>query len=96
MLYLWIILLYNMDMDQDILDTYENLPARIRSMGDFHVRRDLQRMYRTCENIKRDIAREQVNCRNGRDSHALLQLRNKFTESVTNLDQYVTLALLSI
>ena len=83
-------------MEQELIDIYDNLPNRIRCMKDYHVRRDLQRMYRTCENIKREIAREQVNCRNGRDSHALLQLRNKFTESVTNLDQYVTLALLSI
>lgn len=83
-------------MDQDILVIYEQLPDRIRSMENYHIRRDLQRMYRTCENLRRDIAKEQVNCRNGRDSHALLQLRNKFTESVTNLDQYVTLALLSI
>ena len=83
-------------MDQELLDTYENLPARIRAMQDYKVKRDLLRMYKTCENIKRDIAREQVNCRNSKDSHRLLQLRNKFTESVTNLDQYVTLALLSI
>jgi len=83
-------------MDQELLDTYENLPARIRAMQDYKVKRDLLRMYKTCENIKRDIAREQVNCRNSKDSHQLLQLRNKFTESVTNLDQYVTLALLSI
>jgi hypothetical protein len=83
-------------MDQDVLLIYEQLPNRIREFKNYTVKRDLLRMYRNCENLRRDIAREQVNCRNGRDSHALLQLRNKFTESVTNLDQYVTLALLSI
>jgi len=78
------------------MDTYHSLPDRIRAIKPYHVKRDLLRMYTTCENFKREMAREQVNCRNGRDSHTLLQLRNKFTESVTNLDQYVTLALLSI
>ena len=83
-------------MDSEILDIYQALPDRIRDFKNYAVKRDLMRMYKTCENLRRDIAKEQVNCRNGRDSHALLQLRNKFTESVTNLDQYVTLALLSI
>ena len=83
-------------MDQDIINTYNDLPNRIRDIQRYPIRKDLIRMYKTCENLKRDIAREQVNCRNGRESVILLELRNKFTESVTNLDQYVTLALLSI
>lgn len=83
-------------MDPEIIDIYEQLPQRIASMSNSRVRIDLRRMYKNCENLKRAIAQEQVNCRNGRDSHRLLHLRNKFSESVTNLDQYVTLALLSI
>jgi hypothetical protein len=83
-------------MDPEIIDTYEQLPQRIAAMSNSRVRLDLKRMYKNCENLRRAIAQEQVNCRNGRDSHRLLDLRNKFSESVTNLDQYVTLALLSI
>ena len=88
--------IYTSVMDSEILEIYQALPDRIRAFNNFTVKRDLMRMYRTCENLRRDIAKEQVNCRNRHDSHTLLQLRNKFTESVTNLDQYVTLALLSI
>lgn len=79
----------------EIAEIYENLPARIRDISNFAVRRDLQRMYRTCENLKREISRELVNSRTG-TNHRVLDLHNKFSESVTNLDQYVTLALLSI
>ena len=85
-----------MDMDEDILAIYEALPQRIRDIERYSVRRDLQKMYRTCENLKREIAQESVNSRNNLYNHRLLDLYNKFTESVTNLDQYVTLALLSI
>lgn len=85
-----------MDMDEDILAIYEALPQRIHDIERYSVRRDLQKMYRTCENLKREIAQESVNSRNNLHNHRLLDLYNKFTESVTNLDQYVTLALLSI
>lgn len=87
---------YNLDMDEYILQTYEALTTRIREIPDYRVRRDLLKMYKTCENLRREIAQEQVNSRNVTTSHKLLHLHNKFTESVTNLDQYVTLALLSI
>jgi hypothetical protein len=76
-------------------EIYEILPSRIRNIGDYKLRRDLLRMYRTCENLKRDISRELVNSRTGAN-HRVLDLYNKFSESVTNLDQYVTLALLSM
>jgi hypothetical protein len=85
-----------MDMDEDILAIYEALPQRIRNIERYSVRRDLLKMYKTCENLKREIAQETVNSRNKLISHRLLDLNNKFSESVTNLDQYVTLALLSI
>lgn len=80
----------------DALEIYENLPARIREIKNYQVKRDLQRMYRTCENLKRDIARESVNSRHASTNHKLWDLHNKFSESVTNLDQYITLALLSM
>lgn len=83
-------------MDEDILETYEQLPRRIREIERFSVRRDLLKMYKTCENLKREAAQERVNSRNQTVSHRLLDLDNKFREAVTNLDQYVTLALLSI
>ena len=89
-------MLYNMDMDEDILAIYEALPQRIRDIERYSVRRDLQKMYRTCENLKREIAQERVNSRNKMVNHRLLDLDNKFQEAVTNLDQYVTLALLTI
>lgn len=79
----------------EALQIYENLPARIREIANFRVRRDLQRMYRTCENIKREISRESVNSRTT-VNHRVLDLHNKFSESVTNLDQYITLALLTL
>jgi len=103
MYYLWIDLFdnlkdfgYNRDMDSEILEIYTNLPQRIREIGPWAVRKDLLKMYRNCENLKREIAREQVNSRNSTVNHQLLYLNNKFSDSVTNLDQYVTLALLSI
>lgn len=83
-------------MDQDILDTYESLYGRIRDITNYKVRRDLQKMYKTCETLKRELSQEQAASRNQQHSHKLLQLRNRFEESVTNLDQYVTLALLQI
>jgi hypothetical protein len=82
-------------MDLEIMEIYEQLPQRIAAMSNSRVRMDLKRMYKNCENLRRAVAQEQVNCRNQRDSHRLWDLRNKFTESVTSLDQYVTLALLS-
>jgi hypothetical protein len=103
MYYLWIDLFdntenfgYNTTMDSEILEIYTNLPQRIRDIKSWTVRKDLLKMYRNCENIKREISREQVNSRNLTVNHQLLYLDNKFSESVTNLDQYVTLALLSI
>ena len=89
-------MLYNIDMDEEIVAIYEALPQRIREIERYSVRRDLQKMYRTCENLRREIAQEAVNSRNNLHNHKLLGLYNKFTESVTNLDQDVTLALLSI
>ena len=83
-------------MDPYIVDTYESLPQRIREIPTWRVRKDLLRMYNNCENLRRAIAQEQVNSRNQLKSHRLLDLHNKFAESVTSLDQYVTLALLSI
>lgn len=77
-------------------EIYQNLPHRIRDIADYKVKRDLTRMYKTCENLRRDMSRESVNSRNQLNNHKLLDLRNKFSEAVTNLDQYVTLALLSI
>ena len=85
---------YTMDYAQ-ALETYESLPERIRSIAKFSIRKDLLRMYRNCENIKREISRESVNSRAG-VNHRVLDLHNKFSESVTSLDQYVTLALLTI
>lgn len=79
----------------EALEIYRNLPGRIRDISQYSVRRDLQRMYRTCENLKREVDRETVNTRFG-SNHRLWDLHNKFVESVTSLDQYVTLALLSI
>jgi hypothetical protein len=76
-------------------EIYENLPARIRDIADYRVKKDLLRMYRNCENVKRDIARESVNTRSG-TNHRVLHLHNKFSDAVTNLDQYVTLALLTM
>jgi hypothetical protein len=76
-------------------EIYDNLPNRIRVIADYKIKRDLQRMYRNCENLKRDIARESVNTRSG-TNHRVLHLHNKFSEAVTNLDQYVTLALLTM
>ena len=46
-------------MDQDILDTYESLYGRIRDITDYKVRRDLQKMYKTCETLKRELSQEQ-------------------------------------
>lgn len=83
-------------MDSEILDIYDTLPQRIRGISSWAVRKDLLKMYRNCENLKRALAQEQVNSRNSTVNHRLLHLHNKFSESVTNLDQYVTLALLSI
>jgi len=83
-------------MDEETLAIYDGLPERIRDIRPYTVKRDLLKMYRTCENFRREIAREQVNSRNNIQNHKLLDLNNKFRESVTNLDQYVTLALLSI
>jgi hypothetical protein len=83
-------------MDQDILETYDNLYQRIRDIADYKLRRDLQKMYKTCENLKRELSQELANSRNQVHNHRLLQLNNRFQESVTNLDQYVTLALLQI
>ena len=88
--------IYNCVMDSEIMEIYEALPDRIRAIAPYSVKRDLQKMYRTCENIKREAAQERVNSRNQTVSHRLLDLDNKFREAVTNLDQYVTLALLSI
>ena len=84
-------------MYEEALETYRGLDVRVAQIDNYAVRRDLKRMLRTCDNIFREISRENVNFqRTGRPSAHLLGLRNKFTESVTNLDQYVTLALLSI
>ena len=83
-------------MDSEILEIYTALPQRIRSINSWAVRKDLLKMYRNCENLKREIAQEQVNSRNTVVNHRLLDLYNKFSQSVTNLEQYVTLALLSI
>ena len=84
-------------MYEEALETYRDLDARITKISNWTARRDLKRMLRNCDNIAREISRENVNFhRTGRPSQHLLQLRNKFTESVTSLDQYVTLALLSI
>jgi len=79
----------------EAVEIYENLPARIRDISDFKVKRDLLRMYKNCENLKREVAKEAVNNRSVH-SHRLLDLHNKFSESVTSLDQYVTLALLTM
>lgn len=83
-------------MDSEILELYEQLPQRIRNINPYSVRRDLLKMYRTCENLKREIAQEQVNSRHLLQNHRLWDLNNKFAESVTSLDQYVTIALLTI
>jgi len=84
-------------MYEEALETYKGLNARVSQIDNYTVRRDLKRMLRHCDDVYREISRENVNFqRTGRPSHHLLQLHNKFTESVTNLDQYVTLALLSI
>lgn len=83
-------------MDSEILELYEKLPERIRSIDPYSVRKDLLKMYRNCENLKREIAQEQVNSRHLLQNHRLWDLNNKFQEAVTNLDQYVTLALLTI
>lgn len=83
-------------MHPDANELYQQLPERIRMIKPYAVRRDLLKMYRTCENLKREIAQEQVNSRNKMVNHRLLDLDNKFQEAVTNLDQYVTLALLTI
>ena len=84
-------------MYEEALETYRGLDARVAQIGNYAVRRDLKRMLRHCDDVYREISRENVNFqRTGRPSQHLLQLRNKFEESVTNLDQYVTLALLSI
>lgn len=80
----------------EVEEIYQNLPLRIRVITDYKVKRDLTRMYRTCENLRRNLAIESVNSRNTLNNHKLLDLRNKFSEAVTNLDQYVTIALLSI
>jgi len=83
-------------MYEEALQTYRDLDARINPIDNWVVRRDLKRMLRHCDNIFREISRENVNfMRTGRPSQHLLQLHNKFEESVTRLDQYVTLALLS-
>jgi len=84
-------------MYEEALETYKGLDARVSQIDNYTVRRDLKRMLRHCDDVYREISRENVNFqRTGRPSQQLLQLRNKFTESVTNLDQYVTIALLSI
>lgn len=84
-------------MYEEALETYKGLDVRVAQIANWTVRRDLKRMLRHCDDVYREISRENVNfMRTGRASAHLLQLRNKFEESVTNLDQYVTLALLSI
>ena len=84
-------------MYEQALETYRGLDIRVAQIANWTVRRDLKRMLRHCDDVYREISRENVNFqRTGRPSHYLLQLRNKFEESVTNLDQYITIALLSI
>ena len=83
-------------MEPELVELYRQLPNRIRTIQNYKIRRDLLRMYSTCENYYRLASSEQVSARSGRTNHRLLDLYNKFNESVTNLDQYVTLALLSI
>ena len=84
-------------MYQQAIETYAELSAKIARIDNWAVKRDLKRMLYYCDNIFREISRENVNLmRTGRPSQHLLQLRDRFQESVTNLDQYVTLALLSI
>lgn len=84
-------------MYEEALETYRELDAKIAQINNWAVKRDLKRMLRNCDNIFREISRENVNfMRTGRPSQHLLELRNKFEESVTSLDQYVTLAVLSI
>lgn len=78
------------------MELYQQLPDRIRAIASYRVRRDLLKMYQHCETLKREISREQVNSRTSATNHRLLDLHNSFKEAVTNLDQYVTLALLSI
>lgn len=85
---------YSMDYQETVL-IYQSLDTRIRQISDFRVKKDLLRMLKTCENIKRELACETVNSRAGLN-HRVLDLRNKFSESVTSLDQYVTLALLTL
>jgi len=84
-------------MYEEALETYRDLDIKIAQIDNYMVKRDLKRMLRNCDDIYREISRENVNfMRTGRPSAHLLDLRNKFMESVTSLEQYVTLALLSI
>jgi len=84
-------------MYEETLQIYKELDSRIIKIDNWSVKRDLKRMLRNCDNIFREISKENVNfMRTGRPSRHLLDLRNKFEESVTSLDQYVTIALLSI
>jgi len=84
-------------MYEQALQTYRDLDKRIAQINSWAVKRDLKRMLRHCDNISREISKENVNfMRTGRPSQHLLELHHKFAESVTSLDQYVTLALLSI
>lgn len=80
---------------QETVEIYQSLDTRIRQIADFRVKKDLLRMLKNCENIKRELACETVNSRVGLN-HRVLDLRNKFSESVASLDQYVTLALLTL
>ena len=84
-------------MYEEALQIYKDLDIKIAQIDNYVVKRDLKRMLRNCDDIYREISKENVNfMRTGRPSQHLLQLRHKFVESVTSLDQYVTLALLSI
>lgn len=82
-------------MFEDTLILHESIRLRILDIKNPVARRDLMKMWRSCDTLRTEIRKEQVSNRlRTKDSVKLLDLYAKFDESVSQLDQYITLAML--
>lgn len=82
-------------MFEESLHLHESIRQRISAISSGVARRDLLKMWRSCDNLRVEIRREQVaNRLRTKESVKLLELYAKFDEAVQQLDQYITLAML--
>lgn len=75
--------------------TLARLLAVVSSTKDIRARSDLFKMYHNCKDIYTEMSRESVECRRlKRNTLRYTELEQKFNESITEFEQWITYAAL--